>query len=362
MYKINRIFYFLTAFTLIIVGITWLVVIQENQRLTQKHFQHFLLFPKLAQQTKQIKIMQLEIGRGLSGTQKITLWREKNETFFRIRQANNFFAKQELTNRLLYGVATLKVEAKRGNSKAELTKLGLIAPDKLGPAIRITFYTFKPKNKKRASFLVGHRPEAIGDVFGQSSIYVRREGENQSYLARGALPLRTNMQDWIDLNFLTRWLNEDASYQPFHLTKVQFSLYRKKGWILKRQNPQENWAVSDRRGLPLVGTYDKKRIAAVEKNIKALRFRAVQPLDKVKFNRPHIVIFESFSGLALILEIQRHASGYWAKITARATSLKAQAQAKKIQHHLQNFAFLLPTEQAKRIILHPQHLQKTKRK
>jgi hypothetical protein len=329
----------------------------ESERIAQKNFDPFLLFPQITEQKENIKIMQLEIGRGLAGVNKITLWRKKGETSFRIRQANNFFAKQELANRLLYGSATLNAEASRNPSRESLEKLGLIAPDKLGPAVRIGFYLFEPHNTKLVSFLVGARPEKISDVLGQSFIYVKREDTQQVYLARGALPLRTQMKDWVDFDFFRLALKEPA----FNLAKAQFSLCRKKGWVLQRKNEQSRWLLSDRSGVPLAGVYDVKRIAAIEDNLKRLRFQAVQPSKNIKFKCADIVIFESFSGLAIIFEIVKNNTGFWAKISARAKSQPAQSQSQKLRHYLDEFVFQLSPQAAQRMALMPAQLKKKPR-
>lgn len=360
MARTKRLFILAFIFTLLAVVAALFLVRAETERMTQKNFESFILFPKLAQDKNNVKIMQLEIGRGLSGVQKITLWRKAGEKFFRLRQANDFFANPDLANRLLYGFSTLKAEARRGASQQKIEKLGLVAPEKLGPAIRIAFYRFEPKNEIMASLLIGVRPEKISDVLGQSSIYVRREDTNEVYLARGTLPLRTKMTDWIDFDFFSAVLKESIGGKPFAIAKAQFSLRGKKGWVLRRQNTQSPFSISDRRGVPLRGLYDERRILAVENNLKNLRFSAVQPSKAVDFKRADIVIFESFSGLALIFEIVRNHTGSWAKINARTTSPKARAQAQKLRHHLDGFAFQLPPQAARRMVLTPKQLKKRK--
>ncbi len=367
MYKINRAFIFLLVLAVGLVFITWLLLKQETTRFAQKNFEPVLLYPHLAARFDEVKIMQLEVGRGLSGVNKITLWRKPGETFFRNLQAGDFYAPLEKTNRLFYGLATLKAEAQRGARQAQLEKLGLIAPEKLGPAIRVSFYVFEPKNKKIASLLVGARPEQFDDVLGQFSIYVKPErlgggtDPQATFLARGSLPLRTKLEDWLDLDFFGRWLNEPIDGAEFELKKAQFSLRGKKGWVLWRPNQQTDFVVSDRRGVPLPGIYDVKRMVKVSQNLKGLRFTAARPSAQVRFRRADTVIFQSFSGLAIIFEIVQNNSGIWAKITAKSTSQKAAPLAKKLRHHLKGFAFQLSNSQARRLLAQPKDLRKKRR-
>lgn len=365
MYKTKGWFYFLVIVAVLVVAVAWRVVVQENSRLAQKHFEPFLLFPDFANRQHEIGRMKLEIGLGLAGIQKITLWRKAKNDKFRVNEASNFFAKKELTDRLIYGLSTLKAQALRGTSKTAHEKLGLIAPENLGSAIRISFYGFgkiTAKKNKLASILIGNRPERMDDVLGLSAVYVRQSEQQQSYLARGSLPLQTAVKAWLDLNFFKRLLAEKINGKDFVLAKAQFSPARKKSWVLHRKQAQNNFLLSDRRGVPLLGVYDKKRIYLIEQNLKNLIFSAVQPAKNLKFKKAHIVIFESFSGLAVIFEIIKNQHGFWAKINVRPISSAAQPLAQKIQLYMEGFAFLLPPASARKIILTPNQLKKKRKR
>lgn len=365
MYKANWRFYTLVIAAILIGAAAWQAVVRENTRLEKKHFEPFLLFPNFVNRSNEIGMMRLEIGLGIAGVKKITLWRPTKFGAFRVKEASNFFAKEELTNRLIYGLSTLKAQALRGVSRTSHEKLGLVAPENLGPAIRVNFYGFAKQPTKKnqlASILIGNRPERSGDVLGFSSIYVRQSGHKQSYLASGSLPLKTGVKEWLDLNFLKRFLGEKINGNGFILAKAQFSPRGKKSWVLYRRQPQNDFLLSDRRGVPLPGIYDKKRIDFIERNLKNLKFTAAQSVKNLKFKKSHIAIFESFSGIAIIFEIIKNRHGFWARINVRAISSAAQPLVQKIQPYLSGFAFLLPPSSARKIILTSNQLKKKKKR
>jgi hypothetical protein len=49
---------------------------------------------------------------------------------------------------------------------------------------------------------IGKVPERAVDVNGEGLIYVRRDGEDQTWLARGRLPLHKQAIDWLDTRFI----------------------------------------------------------------------------------------------------------------------------------------------------------------
>ena len=73
--------------------------------------------------------------------------------------------------------------------------LGLVAPNKLGGAMRIQLSD--EKGETLADILLGKRPEGIGKVLGENAIYARKYGVDASWLARGALPLKNRSHDWL---------------------------------------------------------------------------------------------------------------------------------------------------------------------
>ena len=79
-------------------------------------------------------------------------------------------------------------------------QLGLVAPDKGGDATEITL--MDKAGKPLAALLVGHGAD-VADAMGRGAIYVRKAGDNQTWLARGYLMAKPTLADWLDKRIVT---------------------------------------------------------------------------------------------------------------------------------------------------------------
>ncbi len=356
----------LAALTLVSLGGAWWAVVADRQTEQKRYFEPRLLFPALAERLDDVGAIRIEIGKGLAGVQAITLVRttQQKEDFFRIVERSSYLAREDMVRRLMSGMAGLEAIAPRSALPEDHVRLGLLAPDELGPSVRIILYdrgksaNGNMRRKKIAGVIVGKRPEGLGDVLGQSSIYVRRIGEQQSWLARGALPLRLVLNDWLDLDFFQRLLAKKINGQDFVLAKAQFVPYGSTPWRMTRAEAGQDFALTDRRGIPVRGIVDDRRVRQVALSLNDLVFEDVRPLTDLRFRRQHTAIYQSFSGLAIVFEIVGANGGYWARINARATARSAEARARALDRRLKGFAFLLPTITARRMILSAKALLK----
>ena len=359
--KAHRNFYILVILAFMMSVFAALALFYEQRLLTEKSFTPHLLFPHLSDHLDEIAAIQIDIGRGLSAPKQILFVKKNGTDFFQIKQADDYFASQAMIKRLILGVAGLKAVAMKASNQEGHQRLGLLAPEKTSFAVRVRFFKKSSRGahpyEPIISLLIGRRPDEIGDVLGLSAIYARREGEARSFLARGALPLKLRATDWLALDFLKNHLNDKKNGGEFITAKVQFSSPSRATWRMTRRHPENDFILTDRRSIPLIGIFDQKKIAKVADLVKNVDFLNVRNADDFNFRKPHIVIYESFSGLAVIFEIIRANSNFWARVNIRATSHKSQELARAMQNHFQGFAFLLSPNQVKGFALSPKALK-----
>ncbi len=341
------------------LALAWWAVIVDQQKEKKRYFEPQLLFPALAEKLDDVGVIRLEVGRGLGRVKKITLLRTPKQEgdFFRVLERGAYIARMDMIRRLMSGMASLEMIAPRSATREGHQRLGLLSPEELGPSVRIVFYDRgktiggKLRRTKISALLVGNRPEGLGDVLGQSSVYVRRDGEKQSWLARGSLPLKLDIKDWLDLDFFQRLLAKKIDGQDFVVAKAQFVPFGRKSWRMTRLEPEQDFSLTDRRGVPVRGVVDDRRVRVAASVLNDLAFQDVSPADNFRFRRQHTAIYQSFSGLAIVFEIIAAPRGYWARINVRPTARHAEKIAQSLDEQLKGFAFLLPPKTARLMIL-----------
>ena len=375
----------LIAITLLGLVAAWWAVMADRQRETKRYFEPQLLFPALAEKLEDVDAIRLEVGRGLAGVKKITLVRtspaaahqdKKKKDVFRVLESGSYVARADMIRRLMSGMANLKVIAPRSATREGHQRLGLLAPEELGPSVRITFYdrgqsidgktrrlpapasSRASSRAKIASVLIGKRPEGLGDVLGQSSVYVRRAGEKQSWLARGSLPLKLEVHEWLDLDFFQRLLAKPIDGQDFVVARAQFVPFGRKAWRITRAERGQDFSLTNHRGIPPRGIVDGRRVRQTSLALKNLTFQDVRPASDFRFRRQNTAIYESFSGLAIVFEIIAAPRGYWARINVRATARRAEPHAQSLQQQLKGFVFLLDPKTARIMTLPVEVLMK----
>lgn len=163
-----------------------------------------LLAPDLAEQIGDITRLDITHGRGMSGSQTLTI--ERRESGWVLPGRADYPANQRLVNETISALASLELIAPRTSSLQWHASLGLTVPEDLGQAIR--FRMFDADQHEITSILLGKDEKseleavqlvrAIGEQ--QKNFYVRLEAETQTWLARGRLPRGKETAIWMDAN------------------------------------------------------------------------------------------------------------------------------------------------------------------
>lgn len=331
----------LAAATLVaVVAASVAVVTQE--RSVRVAFAPRPMFPGLETKLDQVTRVTYTLGRGLRGVEKITLNREPGGKWT-VADRKNYPAKQDMVQKLLIGVSEINLYEPRTARPEWHRNLGLLAPEDLGSATRVEF--FDGKGNRMAALLAGKVPDQTGDARGQGMIYVRRDGENQTYLARGRLPLFQSAQDWLDPTFLgiardeikrvTLWAGTDHPVVMSRETKDQND-------FILQSIPKGRVT----RGAPIVN--------GAATSIVDLTFDDAVPAGSLDFpaTSPRAV-FETFDGLRLSLVLTGGGGALWAKVVAEADPALAapgsdmkpvEAKAAEINGRVKDWIYKLPQQ------------------
>ena len=155
------------------------------------------IFPHLAEQLPEAREIRITRGKGLGGAETITLIKAQKDSPFLVSERDGFPANQKRARHLILGLSRLKAHEPRSEREEDHADLGLVPPEKLGTALRIALKDMK--GKTIANLLVGKRPFERASVLGENAIFVRKADDPQSWLARGSLPLRVQLRDWLAL-------------------------------------------------------------------------------------------------------------------------------------------------------------------
>jgi hypothetical protein len=187
--------------------------------------------------------------------------------------------------------------------------------------------------------LAGKVPEQTVDARGEGMIYVRRDGENQTWLARGRFPLVQSASDWLDPAFLGVSRDE--------IRRVTLWAGTDHPVVMSRASKDENdFTLQDipkgrtTRGAPIVN--------GAATSIVDLGFDDAVPADTMSFpdSSPNAV-FETFDGLRLTLTMTGGGGALWAKVVAdvepeASDATAAQKKADEINARVGAWAYKLP--------------------
>ncbi|MEN6541589.1 hypothetical protein [Parvibaculum sp.] len=323
-----------------VTGATVAVVTQE--RGVRVKFQPEPLYQGLETKLDQVGRITYTLGRGLRGVEKITLNRRPDGRWT-VAERQNYPAKQDLVQKALIGISELVLYEPRTARPEWHRNLGLLSPEDLGSSARVEL--FDKSGKRMVAFLAGKVPDQTGDARGQGMIYLRRDGENQSWLARGRFPLFQSAQDWLDTSFIDIKREE--------IKRVTLWAGTDHPVVMSRPSKDvEDFALENvpagrvTRGAPVVnGT----ATSAVD-----LMFDDAAPVESLLFpdTSPSAVI-ETFDGLRISLTMTGGGGALWAKITATADpSIAApgsdmkpvEARAKMLNERLGHWTYKLPQQ------------------
>lgn len=312
---------------IILAGVTLLAVliaiyaVMRDTRGVSARFESTKLFTGLDTHLEHVSKIVMTIPRGMQGPQKLIMTKSA-DGIWHLPAYGDYPARQDKVRDLLVGLGNLEAYEPRTKRAEWHRNLGLLAPEDLGTAMRVEI--FDEQNTRIVGLLTGKIPEESVDVQGQGMIYVRRDGEDQTWLARGRLPLSKVASDWLDKDFLDLKKDDIARVTLWAGTEFPAIIYR--------TSPDEpNFELQDveadraTRGAPVMN--------GIANAVAEAAFDDVAARETISFpdSSPHVLV-DSFEGLRYEIVMTGIGTNIWVTVSASLSpELKEGADAAVLQ-------------------------------
>jgi hypothetical protein len=247
--------------------------------------------------------------------------------------AHNYPADEMRIHRLLLGLADLKLVEEKTASPAWHGVLDLIDPKDGGGAIDVQVRD--SKGGPIADLLVGKlRP---GGPDGRAAVYVRDAHDNQAYLATGDLPVDTERKDWLNSEIL----NLDRA----RIKQVQVTPASGAAYTVTRETPETvNFSIMDLpKGRALLSETVANAVAAAASEVA---LDDVRPQADVQFSGAARIVFATFDGLSVTLDVVEQDGTSWVRVSAASTDPKTAPEAQALNAKEGAWAYAVPSWKA----------------
>ncbi|MEI9989300.1 MAG: DUF4340 domain-containing protein [Rhizomicrobium sp.] len=252
-----------------------------------------------------------------------------------VRQRNDYPASIELVHRTLVGLGALRTIEPKTARPDWLHFLNLDTPPQ-GDGVLIA--VSDDKGRPLGAVIAG-KSEDIGDATGATGLFVRRPGENQSWLARSVMDPRPAISDWLDKHVMDvdrasiREVDADPTDGP--------------SFVVSRARPSDpDFTLAD---IPAGKAVSDPTVPdGVASAVVDFGFDDVRPARELDFNDPakaSRLVTKTFDGLVVTVHVVQTGADYWAQVSAEALAPSTQDAAKEaaaINAHASGWAYKLP--------------------
>ncbi|MEX0840369.1 MAG: DUF4340 domain-containing protein [Parvibaculum sp.] len=329
------------ALATVIAVIAAAIAVVTDRSSVEARFAPHPLFAGLDTQLDQVDRIVYTSSKGMGGVSRVVMLRNPDGVWG-AEERGGYPVDPDLVKKALLGLGDMEAYEPRTANPDWHRNLGLLPPEDIGSAVRVEFFR---GDERMAGLLVGKVPERAVDVQGEGLIYVRRDGEDQSWLARGRLPLLKTVAEWLDPAFVdipredlarvTLWGGTDNPVVIERASKDEsdFSIVNIPAGRVTRGAPVVNGVAT----------------AFIGKS-----FDDVAPADTLDLpeNAP-TVFFDTFDGMRLTMSMGGQGGALWAKFVAQvdpelaaegADADAAAARAARLNARLGAWVYKLPQD------------------
>jgi hypothetical protein len=243
----------------------------------------------------------------------------------------NYPASFEEVRKTLVGLAALETIEPKTDRPGWFHYVDLDAPPK-GGGLKITLTD--DKGRVLAELIAG-KSEDIGDAGGAVGLFVRKPGENQSWLVRSPVELRAGQADWMDRQVMDvdRLRVREADVKP--ASGPSFKVGREK----PTDAAFTLTPMPKGRELSYPGAAD-----SIASAIAGFSFDDIKPAGEIDFTAGvSRMVTKTFDGLIVTTEVVKAGEDIWVRVVADAEPGKTEAakQARDINARANGWAFKL---------------------
>ncbi|MCC6719719.1 MAG: DUF4340 domain-containing protein [Acetobacteraceae bacterium] len=264
-----------------------------------------LVFPGLAAKLQDAQRVTIT-------TKGHTLTLVRHDGIWGIAERGGYRAQQDRLRELLTGLTELRVTEPRTADPAQYDRLGVGDPNKPVTTANL-LRVYGPGDSIIAELIVGHRRvRTAGNV--PESIYIRRVGEAQSWLAEGRLPVDADPQLWFEREITNIRKEQVASVVT---TRAEGTLeFGRDGDTLVLTSPAEHPKL------------DEYRVEDVFRALDGLTLTEVKPAAEQPGEKIGTAVYTLTDGMTVTVTVFRQDTDIWAQFhAAGAGEAKAKADA-----------------------------------
>lgn len=217
----------------------------------------------------------------------------------------NYPADFERVRQTLIGLAAMQTVEPKTARADWLNYIGLDTPPKgSGTAITVT----DKAGKTLASLIAGNAAE-LENAQGATGLFVRRPGDNQSYLARAVFPLRGDVADWLE----TGVMSIDAA----RLNSVTITPLKGTPFTIARPNTSSREYRLEGPPAPKGRAVNPALVNLVPQMITGFAFVDVQPASKLDFSKSVHLAAHTFDMQNIRIDAVTADNAVWARVSAQ---------------------------------------------
>lgn len=268
----------------------------------------------------------------LGDAQRITVTRQdttltlqrRSDGQWGIADRDNYPAQVNKVRELLTGLTELRLSERRTADPALLDRLGLEDPAKEGSTAHL-LRVLDGAGNPLAELIVGRRRVRV-QANVPESVYIRRPGENQSWLAEARLPVDNDRQLWFDRDI--------ANIGRDKVTRVEVSRGDNRLVFVAADGKFTLTEPTERPAL------DDYRIEDVSRGFEMLSFTDVLPDAQGPSGEIGSAVYTLSDGVRITVRVAKRGDEVWARFAATGEG-DAKAEAERLQARFAGWAFQL---------------------
>jgi Domain of unknown function (DUF4340) len=303
------------------------LALHRRQAMMSPQYTRQLVFPGLAHAINAGEITHIKITSKKSGSFEVAFVPTKGWV---LPDRMNYPASFEEVKKTLVALATMETIEPKTDNPELFHYVDLDAPP-AGNGVAITLTG--DKGHVMAALIAG-KSEAVGDE-ANIDLFVRKANENQSWLVKSPVEIKSSQSDWMDKKVLD--VDRDR------VARVEVQPATGPSYTVSRTKPTEaSFTVSPLpkgRELAYPGAGDGE--ASV---MDDFTFDDSRPASDFDFNNAARVTTRTFDGLIVTVDVIKQGDDYWTRVFADSQpgDQKAAREALAINTHAAGWAFKLP--------------------
>lgn len=287
------------------IPVAWISVNNGKVSIESKH-KKFL--PVLLKQREQIATVIVQ-----KHDQTLTL--QKRDGVWGILENNNYPVIASKVDDLLFSLADLQIIEPK-TARPEFHEQ-LAVNDVTEPQSNATLLTLQnAKGADVAKIYVGKRESVnLGEEF-QEHIFIRRAGEDQTWLVQGGLPLSTDFKEWVEQPLLGIVDSDQVKRLSINIPEVSNIV------ISKATAEQEDFIIESAQIKAVKGqTLDLDTVNTLPFEVAELEFNNILVSDtaNLDWNKSVVATLETFPGVQVAVNLLKQDGKVYAKVHATAS-------------------------------------------